>query len=87
MGQPTQAQLLAQILSKLEGLEKAIKGDELGNEGLAKRVTRLETKLDDQQKFLEKIKTTMSLSWKFAGLVGGAVGSLVSILGFLWGKN
>jgi hypothetical protein len=47
----------------------------------------LETKLDDQQKFLEKIKTTMSVSWKFAGVVGGAVGSLISVLGFLWGKN
>lgn len=83
----TNAEVLSQIMAKLDGLERSIKGDELGNDGLAKRVLRLESKIDEQQKFLEKIKTTMAMSWKFSGFVGGAIGSLISIIGLFWSKN
>jgi hypothetical protein len=78
--------VLQKIFVKLDSLENAIKGDRLGNEGLAKRVAKLEQKIDEQQGVLKDIKTGLSVANKAASVIGGTVGAFLTFLTTVWSK-
>lgn len=78
--------VLQKIFVKLDSLENAIKGDSLGNEGLAKRVAKLEQKIDEQQGVLKDIKTGLSVANKAASVIGGTVGAFLTFLTTVWSK-
>lgn len=68
------------IVTQVDQLYKAVVGDNMGNPGLVKRIEKIESDLEEQKKFKEKIMTSAAILISIAGLVGWLSDKLFDLL-------